>query len=61
MKVNDIVTIVGGDFHNCHTDYVGLTGKVIEVIEDGWCEGCVEVDLGDDNIQTFFSDDVKLA
>ena len=61
MKVGDIVKVIGGDFHNADTDYVGLTGHIIEVIEDGWCEGCVVVNLGDDDIQTFLSDDVEKA
>jgi hypothetical protein len=61
MKVNDIVKVVGGDFHDGNNDYVGLTGCVIEIIEEGWCEGCVVVDLGDDDIQTFLSDDVEKA
>ena len=61
MKEDDIVRVIGGEFHNGDTDYVGLTGRIIEVIEDGWCEGCVVVDLGDDNFQTFFSADVEKA
>jgi|LakMenEpi03Aug12_release.lakeMendotaPanAssembly.Ray.scaffolds.fasta_scaffold171444_7 hypothetical protein len=61
MEIGNIVRVVGSDFHYGDTMYVGNTGRVIEVIEEGWCEGCVVVDLGDDNFQTFFSDDVEKA